>query len=139
MLSKLSLDEVKRVHDLSLEALAARDRLVNKVYQADLGDQPLERGSRMPTDLDNLDVLNAVDSAEYRALKDYIEGLDSERREELKALMLIGRGDHAPAEWDEALAAARTIPQAGDADYLAEKASLSQYLMKGLYGIDRKD
>jgi hypothetical protein len=133
MLSKLSVDDVKKVRDLSTEARAARDRLVNKVYQPDLGDQPRERGSLMPTDLDNLDILNSVDSAEYRALKSCLEGLGPERREELKALLLVGRGDHAAGEWDEALATARTIPEAGDVDYIAEKASLPQYLMKGLY------
>lgn len=133
MLSKLSVDDVRKVHDLSLDAVAVRDRLVNKVYQPDLGDQPQERGSRQPTDLDNLDVLDAIDSAEYRVLKEHIASLDPETRDELKALMLVGRGDHAAGDWDAALATARSVPGDGDADYLAEKASLPAYLMKGLY------
>jgi len=133
MLSKLSLEDVQKVRDLSQGALAARDRLVNKVYQPDLGDQPDERGSQQPTDLDNLDILDAVDSPEYRALKSAIEDLSPEARDELKALMLVGRGDHAAADWEQALATGRVVPQAGDVDYLAEKASLSQFLSKGLY------
>jgi Protein of unknown function (DUF3775) len=132
MLNRLSTDQVRRVAELSATALAVRDRLVNKVYDLDLGDQTKER-DRNPTDFDSLQILDAIDSAEYRTLKDFIASLSSEEREELKAVMLIGRGDYAAGQWDEAIAAAQAVPNGSDVDYVAEKAPLRDYLMKGLY------
>ncbi len=135
MLSKLSIDDVHRIRELAQAAVADRDRVVNKVYQADLGEQALERGSQMPTDLDSLAILDATGSRDYQALREFLDGLAPEQREEVKALLLIGRGDFAPSQWGEAMDMGRTIPEAGDVDYIAEKASLAQYLMKGLYGL----
>ena len=51
MLSQLSTEQVRRVAELSASALALRDRLINKVYDLDLGDQTKER-DRNPTDFD---------------------------------------------------------------------------------------
>lgn len=132
MLNRLSIDQVRRVAELSASALAARDRLVDKVYDLDLGDQTKER-DRNPTDFDSLWILESVGNAEYRILKDFIASLSSEEREELKAVMLIGRGDYAAGQWDKALAAAQALPDGGDIDYVAEKVPLRDYLMKGLY------
>lgn len=132
MLNRLSTDQVRRVAELSATALAVRDRLVNKVYDLDLGDQTKER-DRNPTDFDSLQILDAIGSAEYRTLKDFIASLSSEEREELKAVMLIGRGDYAAGQWEEAIAAAQAVPDGSDVDYVAEKAPLRDYLMKGLY------
>jgi hypothetical protein len=132
MLNRLSTDQVRRVAELSATALAVRDRLVNKVYDLDLGDQTKER-DRNPTDFDSLQILDSIGSAEYRTLKDFIASLSSEEREELKAVMLIGRGDYAAGQWDEAIAAAQAVPNGSDVDYVAEKAPLRDYLMKGLY------
>ena len=47
--------------------------------------------------------------------------------------MLIGRGDYAAGQWEEAVAAAQAVPDGSDIDYVAEKAPLRDYLMKGLY------
>jgi hypothetical protein len=132
MLDQLSVEEVKRVADLAARALAVRDRLVNKLYDVDLGDQPRERGDRNPTDLDSLRILDSVGNADYAALKDHIASLSTEQRDELKTVMLIGRGDYAAERWDDAIAAARAVPD-GDVEYVAEKAPLHDYLMKGLY------
>jgi hypothetical protein len=131
MLDQLSVEEVKRVADLAARALAVRDRLVNKLYDVDLGDQSRER-DRNPTDLDSLRILDSVGNADYAALKDHIASLSTEQRDELKAVMLIGRGDYAAERWDDAIAAARAVPD-GDIEYVAEKAPLHSYLMKGLY------
>ncbi|HEV7369827.1 DUF3775 domain-containing protein [Arenibaculum sp.] len=131
MLDQLSVEEVKRVADLAARALAVRDRLVNKLYDVDLGDQSRER-DRNPTDLDSLRILDSVGNADYAALKDHIASLSTEQRDELKAVMLIGRGDYAAERWDDAIAAARAVPD-GDVEYVAEKAPLHDYLMKGLY------
>lgn len=128
----LSVEEVRRVAELAARALAVRDRLVNKLYDLDLGDQPHGRGDRNPTDLDSLRILDSIGSPEYAALKDCIASLPRERREELTAVMMIGRGDYAAECWEDALAAARAVPD-GDLDYVAEKAPLRDYLMKGLY------
>ncbi|HSK38336.1 MAG TPA: DUF3775 domain-containing protein [Arenibaculum sp.] len=131
-MSSLSVDQVKRVAELSAHAVQVRDRLVNKIYDLDLGEQPRER-DRNPTDLDSLQILDSVDSAEYRALKDYIGSLSAEQREELETVMLIGRGDFSAGQWDDAMATARSVPDASDVTYVAEKVALRAYLMKGLY------
>lgn len=132
MLSRLSTEQVRRVAELSGSALAARDRLINKVYDLDLGDQTKER-DRNPTDFDSLQILDSIGNAEYRTLKDFIASLSTEEREELKAVMLIGRGDYAAGQWEQAVAAAQAVPDGSDIDYVAEKAPLRDYLMKGLY------
>jgi len=133
VLAHIVPEQVKHVADLAAAAGRARDALLSKVHKIELQDQAAERGSRNPTDLDSLNVLDSVDSPELDALRGFIAGLGVDARQELKAVLLIGRGDFGPNQWDQALLDAGNTPPATDVDYLSEKVSLHDYLVKGLY------
>jgi len=134
MFRTIGVEDVRNVADLARQAADAHRRLIGGVHDIDLGDQPQERGSRNPTDLDALNLLdNTTIRREIDALRNAIERLEPQGRQELKATMLIGRGDFAAGEWDRAMDAAAGIPASTDADYLAEKLALHDYLTKALY------
>jgi len=133
MLTRLTVDQVRHVADLARRAADAHTRLVGGRNRIDLGEQPQERGSRNPSDIDTLNVLEDAGSPEIETLKRAIGGLPEDMRHELKALMLVGRGDYAAAEWDAAMDYAGRTPATADVDFLAERLTLSDYLNKGLY------
>lgn len=136
MFSLLEVAQVQRIAELARKAGDAHRQLIGGLHDIDLGDQPLERGSRNPTDLDSLSVLEKTTKlGEITQLRAAIDALPPDARHELKAVMLIGRGDFAVGQWDQAMdEAARTAPS-GDADYLAERLNLHQYLTKALYAM----
>ena len=133
MLKKISVDTVKRAADLASDAVADRERYLAGMRNIELQDQRKERGSRNPTDLDALNVMPAEASAALDALQRMLSGLSTEERTELRAVMLVGRGDYAGKEWDDALAEAGRPPDASDYRDIVEKIDLHDYLMKGLY------
>jgi len=134
MLNRLSVDEVRRIAETAREAVAARDRLVGGLHNIDLGDQADERGSRNPTDIDTLKVIDqAGGDARYEALKEAIQRLGPDARQELKALYLLGRGDYTADQWRQAMDTAAQTPPSADIDYLSERLNLPEDLMKGLH------
>ncbi len=135
-LQRLSLDTVKRTADLAYEAVADRHRYVSGMRTMDLGEQAAERGSRNPTDLDALNVVPAEASVAVDRLQRLLAGLTPEERIELRAVMLIGRGDYAGNQWDEALMNAGSPPDASFYADIAEKIELHDFLMKGLYALN---
>ncbi|WP_448189032.1 DUF3775 domain-containing protein [Azospirillum sp. sgz301742] len=138
-LQRISLDTVKRAADLASEAVEDRQRYVAGMRNIDLGEQVAERGSRNPTDLDTLNVVPAEASAAIDELKTLLAGLTPEERIELRAVMLVGRGDYAANQWDEALMNAGSAPDASSPADIAEKIELHDFLMKGLYALDLMD
>lgn len=76
-------------------------------------------------------------SPALQALKERLAALAPEARQELMAVLWIGRGDYAAGNWDEALAEAQRRSHSGDVDYIAERGPLHDYLMKGLYLLGR--
>lgn len=66
-------------------------------------------------------------------LKAQLALLSPEARQELMAVLWIGRGDFAPGEWEDALTEAQRRSTEGDVDYIAERGPLHDYLAKGLY------
>lgn len=136
MLDALSLDDARRIVDLARSAVAARDRLVRGMRNLELGEQFAERGSRNPSDLDTLEVIDAAGGdAAFDALKDAIGSLSPEARHEAKALLLVDRGDFVKEAWPEALDEAARTPPSGDVDFLNDRADPSRDLMKGLYAL----
>ncbi len=135
-LQRISLDTVKRAADLASEAGEDRRRFVAGMRNIDLGEQVAERGSRNPTDLDTLNVVSTDASAAIDELKRLLSGLTSEERIELRAVMLVGRGDYAGNQWDEALLNAGSAPDATSYDDIAEKIELHDFLMKGLFALN---
>ncbi len=72
-----------------------------------------------------------------RSLKERLAALSPEARQELLAVLWIGRGDYAAGDWEAALSEAQRRSAAGDVDYIAERGPLHDYLMKGLYLLGR--
>lgn len=134
-LERLSLDTVKRAADLASEAVGDRQRFVAGMRNIDLAEQMAERGSRNPTDLDTLNVVSTDASAALDELKGLLSGLTPEERIELRAVMMVGRGDYAGNQWDEALMNAGSAPDATAYDDIAEKMELHDFLMKGLFAL----
>jgi len=65
-------------------------------------------------------------------LRDAIEGLNIDEREELLALMWLGRGDYDAASWPEALRQARETRTSTEAGYLLGTPLLADYLEEGV-------
>ncbi|WP_029009883.1 DUF3775 domain-containing protein [Azospirillum halopraeferens] len=133
MLKKISVDTVRRAADLASDAAADRERYLAGMYNIELEEQRRERGSRNPTDLDALNIMSDGASAALDELQSMLAGLSAEERTELRAVMLVGRGDYAGKEWDDALAEAGRPPDASDYRDIVEKVDLHAYLTKGLY------
>ncbi len=124
MLDRLGAEFVRSVIALSRDADAAGNRLSNRVYRADLGDgvepaDEIARGERQ--------------DAALATLEQAIARITPEARRELRAVMMIGRGDFAAAQWEQAVAQAQALSDASEVRALAEEAALAAYLSKGLY------
>ena len=65
-------------------------------------------------------------------LRELIGDLNVDEAAELVALVWVGRGDYAAAEWAEALAAARERPYRHTAKYLLGLPQLADWLEEGL-------
>jgi hypothetical protein len=72
------------------------------------------------------------DGLNRQELVDAINSLDDEQRIELLALTWLGRGDYGKEEWRAALAEARRIHDAKEADYLVGTPLLADYLEEAL-------
>ncbi|WP_207460315.1 DUF3775 domain-containing protein [Azospirillum sp. SYSU D00513] len=133
MLKQISVATVKQAADLADKAVNERESFLSGMRNIDLGEQRNERGSRNPTDLDSLSILPDGAGAAFGQLKQMLEELSPEQRCELRAVMMVGRGDFAGKEWDRALDEASRAPDASHYQDIAERVDLHDYLMKGLY------
>ncbi len=64
-----------------------------------------------------------------------IRSLNIDERQELLALMWVGRGDFSAEEWDEALATAADRDNGREAKYLIGTPLLGDYLEEGLVAL----
>lgn len=64
-------------------------------------------------------------------LKDAINILNDDQRDEIVALMWVGRGDYTGEEWRDALEAARKRRNGREAPYLMGTPLLGDYLAEG--------
>ena len=86
-----------------------------------------------PSDEDMREVLqDYADDATYQELKEAIADLNEEEQINLVALMWLGRGDYAKAEWREALKDARGAHNQHTEDYLTGTPMLGDLLEEGL-------
>jgi Protein of unknown function (DUF3775) len=67
-----------------------------------------------------------------REMITFIATLDAGEQVNLLALILLGRGDFAIEEWDDALAAARDAIDDKSADFMIGDSALPGYLMEAL-------
>ena len=131
MLEKLNTAEVKHIAELAKAVRTARDDAL-RISREDLGEPRPTRGEHDPAESLGFEPL-PPDHPGLTALQEAIGALSGEARHELRALMLVGRGEHAAGEWEKALAAARSESRDANVGALTDEADLHHLLMKGLY------
>ncbi len=102
-----------------------------------------EYDAEVPVDDGESEGSNAIDDEERQILeeepgnpteeelRDAIDGLNLDEREELLALMWLGRGDYDAKSWREALRDARRTVTASETEYLLGTPLLADYLEAG--------
>ena len=134
MLHAISADAVREIAGLGAAARRAQDRLLDKMIN--LGHQKDDADKAVTREIEHLDTLDAsLDNGPLRQLRDRVASLTPDARHELRAVMLIGRGDFAGNEWEAALTEAQGRPDGGDVARIIDQARLHDYLMKGLYAL----
>jgi hypothetical protein len=66
----------------------------------------------------------------------FVAGLDAGEQLNLLALIMLGRGDYAIEEWEDALVAARDSIEDRSADFMIGDPALPGYLLEGLEAFD---
>ena len=96
---------------------------------------PIEPGAATgsdPADDDEREILlDTPDNPTEQELRDAIDGLGLPERQELLALMWLGRGDYDADSWPEALREAVETTIANVTDYLVGTPLLGDYLEEG--------
>src|SRR5215470_7226490 len=90
-----------------------------------------EEGSNAADDDEREILLDTPDNPTEQELRDAIDGLGIPERQELLALMWLGRGDYDAASWPEALRQALDADIASPTDYLVGTPLLGDYLEEG--------
>ena len=78
------------------------------------------------------DPADTPDNPTAQELRDALDGLNIDEREELLALLWLGRGDHDAQSWGEALRQARDTRTTTETDYLLGTPLLGDYLEEGV-------
>ena len=116
---------------LPLERLAY---IIAKAREFD-AEVPIEpdaaSGSDPPDDDEREVLLDTPDNPTEQELRDAIDGLGPVERQELLALMWLGRGDYDVDTWPEALRQAAEAADANLTDYLVETPLLGDFLEEG--------
>jgi Protein of unknown function (DUF3775) len=117
---------------ISLEKLAF---IVEKAREYDAEVPPVdgdyEEGSDGPDDDEREVLLDTPDNPTAQELRDAVDGLNVDEREELLALMWLGRGDYDAGGWSEALRQARDALSSSETEYLLGTPLLGDYLEEG--------
>jgi hypothetical protein len=102
-------------------------------FDAEVPPVLLEDGSN-PTDdeADNTSILeDRPDNPTAQELKEALQTLNDDQRDEIVALTWVGRGDFTNEDWDEALGAAHERHNGDEARYLMGTPLLADYLEEG--------
>ena len=118
---------------IPLEKLAY---IVEKAREFDAevpADPDAEAGSDPADDDERQVLLDTPDNPSEQELRDAIDGLNVDEREELLALMWIGRGDFDAGGWADAVLQAREIgSEAEKNNLIVGTPLLADYLEEGL-------
>ena len=117
---------------ISLEKLAY---IVEKAreYDAEVPVDPDAATGSDPADDDERQILlDTPDNPTEQELRDAIDGLNLDEREELLALLWLGRGDYDAQSWPDALRQARETQSSTEAEYLLGTPLLGDYLEEGV-------
>jgi hypothetical protein len=88
-------------------------------------------GSDPPDDDERQVLLDTPDNPTEQELRDAIDGLGVLERQEVLALMWLGRGDYDAESWPEALRQAADTTNQNLTDYLVGTPLLGDYLEEG--------
>ena len=91
-----------------------------------------EEGSNADDDDEREILLDTPDNPTEQELRDAIDGLGIPERQELLALMWLGRGDYDAESWSEALQQARQTQSASETAYLLGTPLLGDYIEEGV-------
>jgi hypothetical protein len=91
-----------------------------------------EEGSNAADDDEREILLDTPENPTEQELRDAIDGLGIPERQELLALMWLGRGDYDAESWSEALQQARQTQSASETTYLLGTPLLSDYIEEGV-------
>jgi len=117
---------------IPLEKLAfivAKAREFDAEVEPDGGD---ESASNPADDGERAILQDTADNPTLQELRDAIDALNVDERDELLALVWIGRGDYTAEEWDDAVSEARAMANRRDADYLIGTPLLADYIEEAL-------
>jgi hypothetical protein len=89
-------------------------------------------GSNPADDGERAVLQDTAENPTLQELRDAIEGLNVDERDELLALVWIGRGDFTADQWNDAVREARGIENRRDADYLIGTPLLADYIEEAL-------
>jgi len=91
-----------------------------------------EEGSNAADDDERRILLDTPDNPTAQELRSALDGLNVDEREELLALLWLGRGDYDAGNWSEALKQARQTRTASETAYLLGTPLLADYLEEGV-------
>jgi Protein of unknown function (DUF3775) len=101
-------------------------------FDAEIPIDPDAASGSNPADDDERQILlDTPDNSTRDELRDAIDGLNVDEREELLALTWLGRGDYDAKDWPEALRQARETATATETEYLLGTPLLADYLEEG--------
>ncbi len=101
-------------------------------YDAEVpADPDAAEGSDGPDDDEREVLFDTPENPTEQELRDAIDGLNQDEREELLALMWLGRGDYDAAGWPEAMRQARDSSSETETQYLLGTPLLADYLAEG--------
>ncbi|HXC13866.1 MAG TPA: DUF3775 domain-containing protein [Stellaceae bacterium] len=102
-------------------------------YDAEVpADPDAQDGSDAADDDEREILLDTPDNPTAQELRDALDGLNIDEREELLALVWLGRGDYDAQSWGEALRQARDTRTTTETDYLLGTPLLGDYLEEGV-------
>ena len=101
-------------------------------FDAEVESDGDDAGSNPADDGERAILQDTADNPTLQELRDAIEGLNVDERDELLALVWLGRGDFTATEWRAAVQQARGIGPRRDADYLIGTPLLADYLEEAI-------
>ena len=117
---------------LSIDKLAY---IIEKAREFDAevpADADATEGSNPTDDQDGAILFDTPDNPTEVELRDAIDGLTLPEREELLALLWLGRGDYDAESWPQALRQARETASATETSYLVGTPMLADCLTEGI-------
>ena len=132
MLQEPVVIKARHIAVLAARARAVRDRLLEKVPDAVLGEPMPARGEHNPSAIVALNGVLEHEPA-FVTLREAIMALPRTVRDRLAVVQRVGRGEVAILDWDDALAEATLLRDEDITAAMIGDADLHDHLRKCLY------